>query len=166
MKRETSARLSLSPRNELGIIAVHALSTWFMVGMIWTVHIVHYPLFAFVGNETYEDFQAKHVDVIGRLLVAPWLVEGLSALTLLLCLSGSLRKFAVIGALLMLSIMALSAFVSAPAHGELANGFDLEVHSDLMLGNLIRSILWTARGCVAAAILWVTVRPLVAKVGT
>ena len=36
-----------------------------MVGMIWTIQIVHYPLFAFVGSETYEDFQAKHVEVIG-----------------------------------------------------------------------------------------------------
>ena len=166
MKHGRYARLSLSPRQELGVVAVHALSTWFMVGMIWTVHIVHYPLFAFVGNETYEDFQAKHVDVIGRLLIAPWLVEGLTALALLLCLSGSLRKFAVIGALLMLSIMALSAFVSAPAHGELANGFDLEVHGDLMLGNLLRSVLWTARGCIAATILWLTVRPPVGKVIT
>lgn len=166
MKRSTSARLSLSPRFELGVIAVHALSTWFMVGMIWTIHIVHYPLFEFVGDETYRDFQAKHVDSIGRLLVGPWLIEGLSALVLLLCLSGNTRKLAAIGAVLMLSIMALSAFVSAPSHGELANGFNLEVHRDLMLGNLIRSILWTARGCIAATILWVTVRSLLDKVKT
>ena len=70
-----SAGFSLSPRNELCVVAVHALSTWFMVGMIWTIQIVHYPLFAFVGSETYEDFQAKHVEVIGVLLVVPWLVE-------------------------------------------------------------------------------------------
>ena len=95
-----SAGFSLSPRNELCVVAVHALSTWFMVGMIWTIQIVHYPLFAFVGSETYEDFQAKHVEVIGVLLVVPWLVEGLSALVLLVCSSGSLRKLAVVGAVL------------------------------------------------------------------
>ena len=127
---------------------------------------MHYPLFAFVGSETYEDFQAKHVEVIGVLLVVPWLVEGLSALVLLVCLSGSLRKLAVVGAVLMVSIMALSAFVSAPAHGDLASGFNVQVHNDLMFGNLIRSILWTARGCVAAAILWITVISLTNKVET
>ncbi len=166
MKHMRSAGFSLSPRNELCVVAVHALSTWFMVGMIWTIQIVHYPLFAFVGSETYEDFQAKHVEVIGLLLVVPWLVEGLSALVLLVCLSGSLRKLAVVGAVLMASIMALSAFVSAPAHGDLASGFNAEVHNDLMFGNLIRSILWTARGCIAAAILWITVTSVANKVET
>ena len=38
----------------------------------------------------------------------------------------------------MISIMALNAFVSAPAHGDLASGFNVEVHNDLMFGNLIR----------------------------
>jgi len=150
----------MTSRAELGIVVVHALSTWFMVGMIWTIHVVHYPLFEFVGNDTYQTFQAKHVDLIGRLLVAPWLIEGLSALILVLCLSGNLRKLALMGAFLMLAIMALSALVSAPAHGALSDGFDLSTHSDLMVGNLIRSILWTARGCVAAALLWLTVTRL------
>jgi len=150
----------MTSRAGLGIVVVHALSTWFMVGMIWTIHVVHYPLFEFVGNDTYQTFQAKHVDLIGRLLIAPWLIEGLSALSLVLCLSGNLRKLALVGAVLMLAIMALSAFVSAPAHGALSDGFDLSTHSDLMLGNLIRSILWTARGCVAAALLWLTLTPL------
>ena len=154
MKRETSARLSLSPRNELGIIAVHALSTWFMVGMIWTIHIVHYPLFAFVGSDTYEAFQAQHVNLIGRLLLLPWLVEGLTALALVFVLSGGKRKLAITGAALILVIMALSAFISAPAHGDLADGFDRKVHDDLMLGNLIRAGLWTVRGGLATAILW------------
>ena len=72
----------------------------------------------------------------------------------------------VVGAVLMVSIMALSAFVSAPAHGDLASGFNVEVHNDLMFGNLIRSILWTARGCVAAAILWITVTSVANKVET
>ncbi len=160
MKQRNFAMLPLSSRTQVGVVVVHAISTWFMVGMIWTIHIVHYPLFESVGDQTYEAFQAKHLDLIGRLLLAPWLIEGLSALLLLFFLSGNLRKIAVVGALLMVSIMALSAFVSAPAHGELTGGFDSDVHSDLMLGNLIRSFLWTARGSLAAVVLWVTITTL------
>ena len=55
-----------------------------MVGLIWTIHTVHYPLFATVGDETYVEFQAAHVDRIGKLLLVPWAAEGATALLLLI----------------------------------------------------------------------------------
>ena len=90
-------------RTKFIVIVLHMLSTWFMVGMIWTIHVVHYPLFAFVGSDTYEAFQAQHVNLIGRLLLVPWLVEGLTALALVFVLSGGKRKLAIAGAALILS---------------------------------------------------------------
>ena len=154
MRRPLLNHVSVDERTKFIVIVLHALATWFMVGMIWTIHIVHYPLFAFVGSDTYEAFQAQHVNLIGRLLLLPWLVEGLTALALVFVLSGGKRKLAITGAALILVIMALSAFISAPAHGDLADGFDRKVHDDLMLGNLIRAGLWTVRGGLATAILW------------
>ena len=47
----------------------------------WTIQIVHYPLSAFVNRETYKDFQAKHIGLLGSrwwFLVS----RGLSALIL------------------------------------------------------------------------------------
>ena len=29
---------------------MHAAATWFMVGLVWVIQTVHYPLFAFVGE--------------------------------------------------------------------------------------------------------------------
>jgi hypothetical protein len=55
---------------------VHLVSTWFMVGLIWTIHFVHYPLFSFVGEGEYVAFQAEHVERIGRVLLVPWAIEG------------------------------------------------------------------------------------------
>ena len=31
------------------LLAAHAAATWALVGLIWTVQVVHYPLFALVG---------------------------------------------------------------------------------------------------------------------
>jgi hypothetical protein len=55
-----------------------------MVGLIWTIHTVHYPLFAHVGESTYVAFQSEHVNRIGKLLLLPWLTEGLTLVGILL----------------------------------------------------------------------------------
>jgi hypothetical protein len=150
--------MTISSTHERVIVFTHVVATWFMVGMIWTIQTVHYPLFADVGPESYVQYQAAHVDRIGPLLVVPWLVEGLTLLALMwlafLGGRGSLRIPVGIGAVAMAVILVISGFWSAPAHGELADGFDAAVHDRLMTANLIRTLAWTVRGVAAAWILW------------
>lgn len=139
------------------LVVVHVLATWFMVGMIWTIHTVHYPLFAEVGEATYVAFQSAHVERIGRLLLVPWLVEGVTLLGLLVvAFPGGQRGIRVpvaIGAVAMAVVLVISGFWSAPAHGELADGFDPTVHDRLMTANLVRTLAWTVRGVTAVWIL-------------
>jgi hypothetical protein len=151
-------QMTITATQERTIFLTHVVATWFMVGMIWTIQTVHYPLFADVGPESYVGYQAAHVDRIGPLLVVPWLVEGLTLLALMwlafLGGRGSLRIPVGIGAVAMAVILVISGFWSAPAHGELADGFDAAVHDRLMTANLIRTLAWTVRGVAAAWILW------------
>ena len=134
------------------------MPTWFMVGMIWTIQTVHYPLFSEVGAESYVQYQAAHVDRIGPLLVVPWLGEGLTLLALIwIAFLGGRRSLRVsigIGAGAMAVVLVISGFWSAPAHGELADGFDADVHDRLMAANLVRTLAWTVRAETAAWILW------------
>ena len=58
-------------RNSRTLLVIHLAATLFMVGLIWTIHYVHYQLFAYVGESTYASFQAAHVERIGKLLFAP-----------------------------------------------------------------------------------------------
>lgn len=140
-------------RNQVILGVVHLAATWFMVGLIWTIHFVHYPLFAFVGADDYVTFQAEHVDRIGKLLLVPWAVEGVGILAMLMLAHRSkarlFRMLAVSGAVAMGVILIISGFFSAPAHGELADGFDADVHGDLMRADLIRTIAWTIRGGIS-----------------
>ncbi len=134
-----------------------------MVGMIWTIHLVHYPLFAEVGPESYVNFQSEHVERIGRLLLAPWLIEGVTLLVLLwFVLAGKRREIAIpilVSAVAMAVVLVISGFWSAPAHGDLADGFDAVVHDRLMAANLIRALAWSIRGVCAAWIVVVVTRP-------
>ena len=124
-----------------------------MVGLIWTIHYVHYPLFAYVGESTYVSFQAEHVARIGRLLFVPWLTEGVTLLGILaLAFLGGRTDWrvpAVINGAAMAVVLVISGFWSAPAHAKLADGFDKSVHDQLMTVNLIRTMAWSVCGVCA-----------------
>ena len=153
-------------RNLRALIVVHCASTMFMVGLIWTIHYVHYPLFANVGESTYVSFQDAHVERIGRLLVVPWLTEGFTLVGILALafLGGhkTLRVPAIVNGAAMSVVLVISGFWSAPAHGKLAKGFDQSVHQQLMTANLIRSLAWSVCGVCAIWLLlatWANSRP-------
>ena len=130
-----------------------------MVGLIWTIHTVHYPLFAHVGESTYVAFQSQHVDRIGKLLFLPWLTEGITLLAVLvLAFFGNQRNLrlpAFLNGVGMAIALIISGFWSAPAHGDLADGFNAAVHDRLMTANLVRSLAWTLCGVCA---IWIVAR--------
>ena len=131
---------------------VHLLATGFMVGLIWTIHVVHYPLFAFVP-EPYEPFQAEHMRRITRLLVIPWGIEVFTALGLFLTAeTDGQRALALLGGALVVAVVAVTGLLAAPAHGRLLERFDAAEHRTLMRVDLVRTLLWTARGGVAFAL--------------
>lgn len=141
------------------LLIAHLASTLFMVGLIWTIHIVHYPLFAYVGESTYIAFQTQHVDRIGKLLLLPWLIEGITLLGILfLAFLGNhrdLRLPAFLNGFGMAIALVISGVWSAPAHGKLADGFDQDIHNQLMNANLVRTLAWTLCGVSA---IWLVAR--------
>ena len=140
-------------RNSRTLLVIHLAATLFMVGLIWTIHYVHYQLFAYVGESTYASFQAAHVERIGKLLFIPWLTEGITLIGVLALafLGGhkALRIPAVINGAAMAVVLVISGFWSAPAHAKLADGFDTSIHDQLMTVNLIRTLAWTVCGICA-----------------
>jgi hypothetical protein len=139
------------------LVIAHVAATLFMVGLIWTIHVVHYPLFAEVGAENYVDYQSAHVERIGIVLAFPWLLEGLTLLGVMALAveRRELRVPALVGAVAMAVVLVISGVWSAPAHGELADGFDAAVHDRLMTANLVRTLAWSL--CGASAV-WVMAR--------
>lgn len=135
---------------------IHLGATGFMVGLMWTIHTVHYPLFALV-NEPYRPFQEAHMSRISGLLVVPWGVEVLTAVGLLLAAAaGQQRALSIIGLVLIGVVLALTAFGAAPLHGQLVDQFDPEIHQRLMQVDLVRTLGWTARLVVAGWIVWIS----------
>ncbi|MBC01696.1 MAG: hypothetical protein CMJ34_00120 [Phycisphaerae bacterium] len=137
------------------LLILQLIGTWFLVGLIWTIQVVHYPLFAGVGADRFIDYQHAHARLI-TLVVGPlMLIEAATALLFLTIRPAGIPAWvAWTGAALLLVIWVSTALIQVPDHGRLAGGFDVDVHHRLVTTNWIRTICWTARGCLLAWATW------------
>ncbi|MEO0512738.1 MAG: hypothetical protein AAF108_07560 [Planctomycetota bacterium] len=135
------------------LLLTHALATCFMVGLIWFVQVVHYPLFSSAGAMNPADYRAYHDrhTRLTTLVVGPaMLVEALAAAALVLQKPSPLRLTALA---LLLGCWLSTALVSVPLHQKLITGYDPATAHQLVHTNWPRTILWTARGLIALALI-------------
>ena len=138
--------------NEVLVVQVGA--TWFMVGLIWMVQIVHYPLFRAIPADSFKTYEASHTSTIGRLLILPAGIEVVSAAALVWYRPDEVPLWMVMlsGALLA-AIWVVTALVQAPLHRRLLDGYDRTTVDRLVRTNWFRTGAWTLRGVVVAAML-------------
>ena len=142
----------------IALTLAHLAATGVMVGLMWTIHHVHYPLFRLVGPEHYPEFQQEHMQRISRVLLLPWGAEVVTAGALFVAAPDSeLRVLALFGGLGMVAVVGITGLVAAPAHGRLTHGFDEPVHRRLLRADGARTAIWTLRLPLAAWIAWVSV---------
>jgi len=141
------------------MLALHAVSTLMMTGLIWMVQVVHYPLFARVGEAEFRDYERQHTRRITWLVGPLMLAEGATATVLLLLLPpGAARELAIIGVVLLLVNWGSTAFLQVPCHARLSRGFDREVVRRLVSTNWIRTVAWSVRGVLAVILFEVAPR--------
>lgn len=121
-----------------------------MVGVIWTMQLVHYPLFSRVGEAGYPEYQREHMRRI-TWIVAPvmFLEAGSAAAILAVDLAGVTNPVAIIN-LALLALVWLSTFaVQGPTHVRLSQRFDAALARRLVHTNVARTVLWSLRGLLA-----------------
>ncbi|WP_216322289.1 hypothetical protein [Deinococcus aestuarii] len=129
------------------LLIVHAALTWVLVGLILTIQVVHYPLFARVGTAGYAAYQRDHVTRITGLVAPLMLAElGTGAALVLRPPPGVPAASTGLGLALIISVWLSTALVQSPAHGQLAAGFDPAWHARLVRTNWWRTLAWVARG--------------------
>ena len=136
------------------LLIVHAAATWLMVGLIWTMQAVHYPLFRLVGPAGFPVYEGEHVVRMGRLLAAPALTEAVTGVLLLwLRPSDVTSSQAGLGLLLLALIWLVTAVVQVPLHGFLRSRYDPTAVGWLVRTNWLRTALWSVRGVLVALML-------------
>lgn len=128
------------------LIDLHLASTWLMVGLIWLVQIVHYPLMGLVGTEQFPAYERHHVRRITWVVGPGMLLESGSGV--LLFLGGLDSPLFLTSLALLLVIWTSTAFLQVPLHTALGKEFSSSVLSRLVLTNWIRTLAWTVRGLI------------------
>ena len=132
------------------MLMIHLAITWIMVGIIWMVQVVHYPLMAYTGPDHSARYQQLHVQRMGVLVGPIMVVEAVAAVWL--CVQSPMLAnawAAWLGLGLLAGIWLVTVCISVPAHEALTRSFDPTAHRRLVSSNGIRSAFWSCRGLVA-----------------
>ncbi len=132
------------------VLMLHLLATAGMVGLIWFVQVVHYPLFAAVGRDGFVEYERLHQRrtsfVVGPLMAA----EGVTAVWLALAPPPEVpRLFAMVGLAVLGVVHASTVWLQVPQHAALSRGFDAERARRLVRTNWVRTAGWSVRGVIA-----------------
>ena len=129
------------------VLLVHVAATWAMVGLIWFVQLVHYPLFAAVGPLDFIDYESQHTRRTTWVVALFMPLEAVTAVWLLADVPDGLSAGLVaVGLVLVAALWLSTATWQAPMHGRLSDGFDPSLQRRLVQSNWVRTALWSARG--------------------
>lgn len=129
---------------------IHTAVTWYLVGLIWLVQLVQYPMFAYLDRAQFTQAHAFHSSAIGIVVGPPMLLE--LALAVWIAFQGGRGMLGWAALVLVLVIWASTFFVIVPMHGQLGTrGFDAGVHERMLAWNWVRTVAWSLRGGI---VLW------------
>ena len=142
----------------VGLLGVNLAATCAMVGLIWFVQVVHYPLFGLVGERGFGDYsranQRRTAWVVGPLMI----VEVAAAAALVTDPPSTLgRALPSVGLIILVAIHACTAIVQIPGHRAMLDGHDEGRIHELVAGNWIRTAGWSLRGALSLAMLLVAI---------
>jgi hypothetical protein len=132
------------------ILATHVAVTWILIGMIWYVQLVHYPLLAIAGRAGDPAAVRGQARRMRWVMGLPMLVELLAALALVNWPPApAAQGLALVGLGLLLVIWTSTLALQRPDSARLAQEFDPAIHARLVRSNWLRTVLWSLRGAVA-----------------
>lgn len=132
------------------LLIVHAAATWFMTGLIWFVQVVHYPLFAKVGDAAFKPYEHAHQRRTTWVVAPMMLLEAATALLLVtprIAATPPMAGWAGLGLLILIWLSTF--FVQVPLHAALERTGSRAAVDRLVATNWVRTFAWTLRSIIA-----------------
>jgi hypothetical protein len=135
-------------------LILNAAGTLVMVGVIWFVQLVHYPLLALIGTDRAAEVAREHQRRTGWVVGAPMAVEGVTTLILLANRPDGVSVLLPWVAACFLAVaLGCTVLLSVPLHEKMANQPDETVGQRLVTTNWPRTIAWSVRGVLVVVML-------------
>ncbi len=147
--------------SEQVLLFVHLASTLVMVGIVWFVQIVHYPLMAYVGSGLFRNYSKLHQTLTTLVVAGPMLIEAFTAIILFAWFPPLRSSWAFLAAAALLGLIWVSTvFWQMPLHHSLLAGYDEQLIRRLVRTNWLRTVAWSVRGILIGELFWsMTVSP-------
>lgn len=135
-------------------LILNCAATLVMVGVIWFVQLVHYPLLAIVSVDRATEIAREHQRRTGWVVGGPMAVEGVTTLVLLVARpDGVSLLLPWIAAVVLAVALGCTVLLSVPLHEKMASTPDSTVGHRLVVTNWPRTVAWTARGILTVVML-------------
>jgi hypothetical protein len=138
-----------------GWLVANLAGTALMVGFIWTIQLLTYPMMKAVPAEGFVAYELMHRNRVTGLLavLAPGEIIATAGVVVFV---DEVPPWLSIGAAALLFAIWLSTLLFyAPLHMRLSTGFDPDIHRRLVRTNWVRTMAWTTRGAAAIAMILV-----------
>ena len=126
----------------------------YLAGLVWFVHVVHYPLFDGVGEDHFHSYHQRHVRDTGFVVAIPMLLELALAITAVIVQSRTPKWCSISGAVLVVIVWISTFGLQVPEHNRLSNGFDDNSYRRLVSTNVVRTIAWSCRVVLTAFVVY------------
>jgi hypothetical protein len=134
--------------SETALLA-NTCATLIMVGLIWFVQRVHYPLLAKFEVGQQREVGNEHQRRTSQVVALPMLIEGVSTLVLLVARPDQVTWWLPwIGAILLAISLGSTVLLSVPLHQKMVDKPSAEIGVKLVATNWPRTMSWTLRGVV------------------
>lgn len=130
-------------------LIANTAATFIMVGVIWFVQHVHYPLLAGFGTDSAGGVAVEHQRRTGHVVGLPMAVEGVSTLGLLVSRPDGISAYLPwVGAALLAVALGSTVLLSVPLHARMAADPQEDTGHRLVTTNWPRTVAWSLRGIV------------------
>ena len=127
---------------------VQLVITWVVVGIMWFLQVVHYPLYRKI-KEGFVEYERSHIRRAALLIGPIMLIEAITAILLIgVSTEGTLTKLAGANLILLILIWLSTFLFQVNQHQKLSVRFSYAMLQGLIYSNWVRTLLWTAKGLV------------------
>ena len=136
------------------VLILDVVASWAMVGLIWFVQVVHYPLLSVVPVQSASGVALEHQRRTAWVVMMPMAVQGFTSLALLRWVPQGVTSWLPwLSATCVGIALASTVLLSVPRHARMAKEPSASIGRELVLTNWPRTIAWTASGVLLAVML-------------
>lgn len=137
------------------ILLVQVLTTWTLLGILWFVQVVHYPLFRRI-KENFVQYERANLRKTAALLLPLLFIDLITNVMLVISLEKGPYTFLISFALAMNIITWFSAFFfQIEQHHELSMHFSKNIIHKLVKTNWVSTIAWTVKAALIFTLVFI-----------